>query len=336
MINGESVDHLPFMPITMMFAAREGASKYRDYVLDHRVLVESQLRTAEKFMIDHVSAISDPAREAFDCGAPVEFFDDQPPAFDDAKALLLDKRRLSTLRSPDPSSGKRMLDRLMAVSELNERAGSDRLIEGWIEGPCAQACNLRGINAFMLDFYEDPDFVRRLLDFVTELEQRFAVLQIEAGAGMIGIGDAAASLISCKLYRDFIWKKEKQLVDAIHARGALVRLHICGDTTHLLADIGRLGCDVVDVDYLVSMRHARETIALGQVLLGNVDPVKVIRNGVPAEVSEAVKKCHEEAGSRFIVGAGCEIPADSPGENLLALGEYARNNAASFLQSKSE
>ena len=67
---GEPTDSLPFMPITMMFAADQVGVPYGDYATYYRNLVEGQLRTAEAFDIDYVSCISDPAREAADCGAP--------------------------------------------------------------------------------------------------------------------------------------------------------------------------------------------------------------------------------------------------------------------------
>src|SRR5574337_828870 len=77
---------LALMPITMMFAADTAGIRYRDYVTDHRLLVEAQLRTAETYDLDYVSVISDPAREAADLGAAVQFFDDQPPAILESQA----------------------------------------------------------------------------------------------------------------------------------------------------------------------------------------------------------------------------------------------------------
>ena len=64
--------------------------------------------TAEKFGFDHVNTMSDPARGAADCGAPVEFFDDQPVALIEDRALLADKTRLATLKVPNPLGGGRM------------------------------------------------------------------------------------------------------------------------------------------------------------------------------------------------------------------------------------
>ena len=62
-LDGRPVDHLPLMPITMMFACDQIGAHYRDYCTDHRVLVEGQLRTAENFGFDYVNTMSDPALE---------------------------------------------------------------------------------------------------------------------------------------------------------------------------------------------------------------------------------------------------------------------------------
>ncbi|HXK88246.1 MAG TPA: uroporphyrinogen decarboxylase family protein, partial [Phycisphaerae bacterium] len=106
-LDGRPTDCLPFMPITMMFAADRLGVKYGQYTQDHRVLVEAQCRVAEEFDFDYVSAISDPAREAGDCGAAVEFFEDQPPAIIEHQALLADSAKLASLKVPDPCAGGR-------------------------------------------------------------------------------------------------------------------------------------------------------------------------------------------------------------------------------------
>jgi uroporphyrinogen-III decarboxylase len=44
------------------------------------------------------------------------------------------------------------------------------------------------------------------------------------------------------------------------------------------------------------------------------------------DVTDAIAECHRQAGPRFIVGAGCEVPRDTPVENLTALSHYARTH----------
>lgn len=320
---GESVDRLPLMPITMMFAADRIGAKYRDYCTDYRVLAEGQARVAEAFGFDYVNTMSDPAREAADCGAPVEYFEHTPVALREDKALLADKTKLARLKSPDPLGGGRMHNGVKAVAALKERVGNELLVEGWIEGPIAEAADLRGINTVMLDFFDDPGFVRDLFEFVVEMELRFARAQVEAGADLIGVGDAAASLVGPRFYEEFVWPYEKKLVEGLHALGARVRLHICGNTRFALEGMGRLGCAIVDLDFLSPVAEGRNTMGPGQVILGNVNPVLVMRDGTPEEVTEAVRACHQAAGARYIVGAGCELPRDTPPENVRAMCAYA-------------
>jgi len=323
-IEGRPVDHLPCMPITMMFAADQIGAKYRDYATDYRVLVEAQIRTAEAFGFDYVSVISDPGCEAADCGATIKYFDDQPPAIDETQARLADKASIGTLKVPDPLGGGRMTNRVRGVALFKERVGATKLIEGWIEGPCAEAADLRGINVLMTDFYDDPGFVRDLFEVIVEMELRFARAQVEAGIDLMGIGDAAASLVGPAIYEEFVWPYEKRMIDGLHAMGTRVRLHICGNTRRILAGMGRLGCEIVDLDYMVPLAEGRSKMGPDQVLLGNLDPVRAVRNSTPESIAAAIAECHHQAGPRYIVGAGCEIPRDTPHDNVRAFAEYAR------------
>jgi uroporphyrinogen-III decarboxylase len=145
MLDGRPVDCLPVMPITMMFATDQIGAKYFAYTTDYHVLAEAQIRTAEEFDFDHVSAIAE-TREAPDCGATVEYFDDHPASVVEAQALLADKKTLAQLKVPDPLGGGRMLDRIKGIALLKQRVGHDKIVEGWMEGPCGASADLRGIN----------------------------------------------------------------------------------------------------------------------------------------------------------------------------------------------
>jgi MtaA/CmuA family methyltransferase len=328
MLQGKSVDSLPAMPITMMFAADQIGAKYLDYATDYRVQAEAQICVAERFDIDHVSVISDPCCEASALGATIKFFPDQPPAIDEANALLADKTKLAALRVPDPLGGRRMANRVQAVQRLKECVKNDKVVEGWIEGPCGEAADLRGINRLMVDFYDDGAFVRDLIEFVVEMELGFARAQIEAGVDVMGIGDPASSLVGPRFYNEFLWPNQKRMIDGIHALGARARLHICGDTRHIQQGLGRLGCDIIDQDSLAPLNEARSKMGPSQVLLGNIDPVRDLKDGTPESVYNAVAKCHRQAGERFIVGAGCEVPRETPPANLRAMVQYAREHSA--------
>jgi MtaA/CmuA family methyltransferase len=322
-LNHQPVDVRPALPITMMWAAELAGVRYLDYATQAETMAAAQIAVARRCGADHVSVISDPATEAADCGAEIFYPPDAPPAIDEGRALLADAARLTTLSRPDPRRpGSRMANRVAAVRILKRDIGATHAVEGWIEGPCAEAADLRGINTLMMDFYDDPDFVRHLVDFVIGMELPYAAAQVEAGADVIGIGDAAASLLSRDLYDEFIWPGEKRLIDGIHALGAKVRLHICGNTTHLLDALGRLGADLIDIDYPVDLATARAKCGVNQVLAGNLHPVQTVKLGTPAAISAALAACEQAAGQWWAIGAGCEIPRGTPRENFLALTAY--------------
>lgn len=322
----EPTDCLPLLPITMMFAGDTAGIRYGDYAREARNLAAAQLTTAENYDLDYVSVISDPAREASDLGAAVEWFDDQPPAINESHALLDSPERLATLPQPDAFLGPRMTDRLEGVRLLHERAGNQLAVEGWVEGPCALAADLRGVNTLMLDLYDRPSFVEDLFDYVVAMEVAFARRQVEAGATIIGIGDAAASLIGPRFYSQFVQPREQRMIAQIQALGVPARLHICGNTRRLLAGMGTTGAALIDLDYPSPVHEARAAMGPEQVLLGNLDPLRVVHDGTPETITAALAQCHSEAGTNFIVGAGCEIPRGTPGQNLLTLTRYARSH----------
>ena len=93
-----------------------------------------QIEFAACYDIDHVSAISSPTTEAADLGASIIYYDNQPPAIDEEHALLAQKEKLSTLKTIDPGSGRRMAKRLEVIRLLSEGVGAEKMVEGWIEG----------------------------------------------------------------------------------------------------------------------------------------------------------------------------------------------------------
>ena len=238
------------------------------------------------------------------------------------------------MKIPDPFGGGRMMDRIQGVALLREKAGKNFAVEGWVEGPCAEAADLRGINTLMLDFYDDEDFVRDLFAFATDMAIVFAKAQISAGADVVGVGDAAASLVGPDIYEAFVLPEEKRLCEAIHQAGAYVRLHICGNITNSLKHIKYAGFDIIDLDYMVEIATARSQLGADPILLGNIDPVSVMLNQTPEKIKSALTACHNAAGERYIVGAGCEIPRGTPHENVAALRGFSE--ALSLLNTRAK
>ncbi len=307
---GEPVDRPPNFDILMQYAAHRIGARLHDYYLDYRVLVAANLAALHDFDLDIVQTISDPYRETVDLGGDVTFPDDGLPVA--GVPLIQEPDSLDRIK---PVIGARMTDRLHAIRALRERVGGEVPVMGWVEGALALAADLRGVSTLMLDLVDRPDWVIDLLEICAEVEIGFARAQVEAGADIIGLGDAVASQVSPRMYRRFGLPYEQRIFAAVAP--AVARLHICGDTSRILADMAASGAQLVDIDWMVDMGAAVN--AFGDVAVcGNVDPVGVMLQGTPDAVYTGTRCCMTMGGPRFFSAAGCEIPDGTPLENLHA------------------
>ena len=324
-LRGEPVDRAPNFNIFMSYAAHHIGKPLSRFYLDYRVLCEANLAVLRDFSLDIVNTMSDAYRETADWGAAIEFPDDQLPK--SKVPLLQDLADIHRLASPSPVTGRRMSDRVRAVRYYREQVGGEVPIMGWVEGALAETADLRGVSRLMMDLYDSPEQVEEVLERCTENAIDFARVQVEAGADIIGLGDAVASQISPKMYRRFALPYEQRIFAAVHAMGALTRLHICGNISKLLPFVAQSGADIVDVDWMVDMAEAREICGPAAVC-GNQDPVAVMLQGTPETVRQAVTHALDLGGPRCFSMAGCEIPEGTPHANLLAHAQALREYVA--------
>jgi len=315
----------PFYPILMHFAARYAGFTYGEFASDFKALVESNLRCRETFGMDSVGLISDPYRETAAFGAKITFPDEAVPRC--MELLVRSMEDISQLKNPDVFKEERTLDRIKAAEALRKAVGPDVPVIGWIEGPLAESCDLAGVSEILLKIYMEPDFVRRLMDKITLTAKDFARAQVEAGCDIIGVGDAICSQIDAENYREFVKEKHQELFEYIQSLGAKVKLHICGNISHLLEDIREVKPDIVDIDWMVDMDQAYEKLGAEIIRCGNLDPVSVIQDQGPDEIGKDTEHlCHKEEGRPFILSGGCEITVNTPVEHLLAMRKSSQTN----------
>jgi MtaA/CmuA family methyltransferase len=314
LLAGNPVDRIPNFDIFMTRASHHIDAPLSKYYLDYRVLCDANLAVLHDFELDIVQAISDPYREAADTGLEVEFPIDNLPL--NKKPFIIEPDDLNKIQFP-LNFGTRMTDRLEAVRLFYEKVGDEVPVMGWVEGALAEAADLRGMNNVMMDLVKRPAWLKELLEKCVEVEIAFAIAQIDAGAHIIGLGDAVASQISPRMYREFALPYEQRIFDAVREKGGIPRLHICGNTTHLLKDMANSGAQIIDIDWMVDMHQAAETLS-SQVVCGNLDPVAIYLQGTPQQVRDGIFANASAAGKSWISAAGCEIPDITPAENLHA------------------
>lgn len=317
-IRGKPVDRVPNLSIVMMFAAKELGVTYSQCCSDYRLLAEAAIRCHEKYGIDMVCAISDSLREAEGFGTQVIFPEEGVPYA--ARMRLQDVSDIGSLQVVDPSLGRRMTDTVEAVRFMRQRVENDVPVVGWIEGAMAECCDLMRMEEVFMNLLDEPEAMTELLDICTRQGILFAKAQVEAGAHMIGIGDAATSLIGPRLYEEFALPCQRRMISAIHEMGVPVKLHICGNISSVMHLVDQTGADMVDCDFMVDMERAASILREEIAICGNFNPVEVMLQGTPEQVKAETRRC-KQIGNRknTFVAPGCEVPKDTPRENMLAL-----------------
>jgi len=306
-----------FWPILMHFAARQSGFTYGEFASDYRALVKANLDALERYDMDMVCLISDPYRETSAFGAPVEFIPEGVPRC--MRLIIKDYEDVRALKNPDVSRCERTLDRILAGEALFKATKGEVPLIGWIEGPLAEACDLAGVDNMLMQLMTDPDFSNLLMDKCLRTAKDFARAQIEAGCNIMGVGDAICSQISREMYDIFIRERHRELFSYIHGLGALVKLHICGDISHLLASIAGTGADIVDLEWQVDLENAYQILGPGTIRCGNINPV-YIQDTPPGLICEKSRQiCVSEKDRRFILSGGCEITVNTAPDQLLAM-----------------
>lgn len=315
-IKGQAFDRPAVTPIFMAWAANFIGRTYRDYYLAGDVLAESQLAVTRAFNLDQTSAISDPWCEASAYGMEFDW-----PADGVGKPkehLIRTSADLERVKAFDIENADRPKQRVAGVAKLAQAVGQTHSVLGWVEGPIAEYADLRGVESTMMDLIDAPEMYLKAAEIIVDNAIRFARAQIEAGADMIGVGDAVASLINPQMYQDFVLPLEKRLSDGIHEAGATVKLHICGDISRNIPYVAQTGADIIDLDWMVSIEAARAALGPDVTLCGNFDPSAVLLQGSPEDVAAAACACLDAGGSRFILQPGCEVPPGTPEANIRA------------------
>jgi len=319
LLKEERTEKTLFRPILMHFAARYAGHTYGELASDYKVLVESNMKAMEDFDIDMAGLISDPYRETSAFGAPIEFIPEGVPKC--LKNIVSTTEDVKNLKNPDVYKAERTLDRIKGAEYYQQFLKGNTPLIGWIEGPLASAADLAGVSEMLLQLMVDPDFSNLLLDKCVVTAKDFALAQIRAGCDVIGMGDAICSQIDVQTYSTFVKERQKEIIDFIHENGGLVKLHICGNITHLLPKINDLNVDILDLDWQVDLEETYNIVGSQVIRCGNINPVDIQDLSVEELKNASKQLCDKEKDRKFILSGGCEITVNTPPENLQAMRE---------------
>jgi uroporphyrinogen decarboxylase len=328
-LRGEQADRIPVMLHNFLMAAREAGLTQRQYREDPAKIAGAFIRAVETYDYDAILVDVDTATLAGALGVPVDFPDDDPARCEGG--CLPELTAVGDLPPPNVAADPRVQVWLESVRLLKNHFGDEIYVRGNCDqAPFSLASMMRGPAEWMMDLLDEENRadVDRLLDYCSEASGQFLQLMAAAGADMLSNGDSPAGpdLISPAMYRTFAQAPERAIIERVHALGKPYALHICGNTTAILADILDTGADVLELDYKTDVRAACDACRDRAVFCGNLDPSGVLALGTPELVARKTRELLDVfAGNpRFILNSGCAIPPATPPENLRAMLRAAR------------
>ena len=308
-------DRIPAYPIMGQCNAQLVGASIKEFVLNPEIFVKAQVAAYERYKPDIIVMQGDLLMEVEAMGNELKFPEDSLCI--SKKVALEDKGKLSSLELADPQKDGRMPNYLEILAET-KKIITDSVVSAVIAGPWTIGIGLREANYLLRDAMKDPDYVHELMEFATQMSIRFgeAVSPLKVGLSY-SEAPASCSLISPRIYRDFIFPYHKRIVDHFKEKKVGVGLHICGFATPILEDMVNTGVTNISIDAPSDLAKAVEVCRGKAVLLGNVN-TNIFYSGTREQMEQAIKDCLDVApeDSGYILASGCEVPGVAPPEKV--------------------
>ncbi len=216
-----------------------------------------------------------------------------------------------------------------AMKIVKPKLGGEYIVTMTAWGPYTLGARLVGEEAMMKATFKKPDFVHKVVDFITDLLiHLYEPLVSDGTLEMISLADPTASgdLISKKQFEKFALPYLKKFTDWAKSKGVHTLVHICGNTTDRLDLFPLTGASCISLDHKTDIAKAKEILHGKMCFGGNVDPVKIMLQGTVQQVEDTSRQVIQTAGTDggFVLMPGCDIPPTVPYENIQKFIHVAR------------
>ena len=187
----------------------------------------------------------------------------------------------------------------------------------YVIGPFTLAGLMIGASQIAIATIQNPDLVHATLNYAEDIITRYAKKMIKAGADLIAIVEPTATFLSPKAFTRFSGNYISRIARRLDT---MTVLHICGDTTRLARAMSETEVQGLSLDALVNLAEIAKVVSSNTVLMGNIDPVRVMINEKPEGVRRAVRQLLNDMTPypNFILSTGCDLPQETPLENIEA------------------
>ena len=328
-LSGEWPDAVPVMLHNFMMAAREAGITMAQFRRNGREIARALTEAVERYEYDGIVLDVDTVTLASAAGVPVDYPEHEPARACGARlGSLADVNTLQRVELRDSAAVQTWLE---AADCLKQTFGDTVYLRGNCDqAPFSLAAMIRGTDAWLMDLLDPSRETEshKLLAFATDITSQFVTLMASTGVHMVSNGDSVSGpdMVSPSLYRRCALPYEKAVISHAHRLNLPYVLHICGDAGLILSDMVQSGADGLELDYKTDVRVAHSVMKDRTVFIGNVDPSGVLAFGSVQDVERTTRSLLEAFADtpRFILNAGCAIPAETPESNLKAFITSAR------------
>jgi MtaA/CmuA family methyltransferase len=324
-LGGRDTPRVPVGPLAVHFCAGLAGVTVRQYTTNARILAESVIRYYERFRPDAIWLSADTWISAEAMGAVVGAVEDQQVFGGLGGPLVRTTADIDRIPTPDVGTRGRYPLMLEALTRIVQAVGREAYIVACFDQfPFSLAAASMGISEVMLKLLDDPPMVEALMERCLEYGVAYATALGEAGADLLSGGDSPAGLLGPQAFRRLALPFERRLIARLKAKvHQPISLHICGNSTALLADMGQSGADVLEIDHQVDLAQACEIVDPRVALWGNLDTLEVLARGTPESVRAAGQRAIQNVRAcgrrRFVLSSGCTLAMETPAANLEAL-----------------
>jgi len=301
------------IPLAGFPGAKLTGSTIKQNEFNAELQYRSLYKLAECVQPDALFTIMDLSVEAGALGLPVRF-----PLQESASIEFHPVREVADLEQYkviDPMGDCRVWVFLETMRRLARRVSIPK--GGYVIGPFTLAGLMMGANQIALDTIDRPNVVHAVVNFAERIITDYATALVEAGADMIALLEPTACFLSPQTFRDFAGRSIGQIFR--HVDAATI-LHVCGNTTSLAEEMAATGAHALSLDAVVDLAEVARRVPADCVVMGNIDPVRVMCNGTPDDVRAAARALNQQMESfeNFIIATACDLPPETPLENIIA------------------
>lgn len=207
----------------------------------------------------------------------------------------------------------------LAVEHITDRP----VLAGCI-GPFSLAGRLYDMSEIMVAIYTDPEVILQLLDKCTAFILKYCAELKRLGASGVFIAEPAAGLLSnedCMAYSTvFI----RQIVQTLQDDDFAVILHNCGNTGQCTQAMVESGAAALHFGNAIDMVSALQECPSSLLVMGNIDPVGIMKQASPEVVRKETRALLEATAScrNFVLSTGCDVPPQVSQENIAAFSRH--------------